>query len=91
MNFNKCVRCGCFFASEDSVCPNCRSKDQIDKLALKNYLANNDIPENIESLASNAGVSVKNVNRYIESKEFSDLKNTFNSVNSSNKNIITSL
>ena len=91
MKFNKCVRCGSFFASEDNVCPNCQAKDKVDKLALKNYLANNDIPDNIESLAFNSGVSLKNVNRYIQNKDFPELKNTFNSVTNSNKNNITSL
>ena len=91
MKFNKCVRCGSFFASENNVCPNCQTKDKVDKLALKNYLANNDIPESIESLALKSGVSLKNVNRYIQNKDFPELKNTFNNVTNSNDSIITSL
>ena len=80
MNFNKCVRCGCFFTSEDLVCPNCKSKDEVDKLSLQSYLDNNDIPSNPEALASLSGISVKNINRYLEMQEFSNLKEKFNNV-----------
>ena len=77
MKFNKCIRCGCFFSSADSLCPNCLSRDEIDKLAIRNYLKNNDIPQNVESLAFQSGVDLKNVNRYLNTREFSDLKKNF--------------
>ena len=77
MNFKKRLRCGCFFASEDSVCPSCQTKDEIDKNSIRNYLENNDTPQNAESLAFQAGVSIKNINRFMETKEFSPLKNSF--------------
>ena len=78
MNFKTCMRCGCFFSSNDLVCPNCKTKDEIDKTSIKKYLENNDIPENAESLSFLSGVSVKNINRFLETKEFSSLKNSFN-------------
>ena len=74
MNFNKCLRCGCFFSSEDSVCPNCKTKDELDKKSLRNYLENNDIPENAESLAFQSGIDIKNINR------FSKLKDSFQEI-----------
>ena len=37
MNFNKCSRCGCFFMSETTVCPNCQPKDQYEMGQLKNF------------------------------------------------------
>ena len=77
MKFNKCVRCGCFFTSEDSVCPKCISKDEVDKMSLKNFLDNHDMPKNAESLAFGSGVSIKNINRYLDTKEFSGLKKSF--------------
>jgi hypothetical protein len=77
MKFNKCERCGCFFASEDSICPNCKSKDEVDKLSLKTYLANNDMPKNADTLAFYSGVSIKNINRFLKTKEFSSLKKSF--------------
>ena len=81
MNFKTCIRCGCFFSSSDSVCPNCKSKDEIDKASLKQCLANNDMPNNYESLSYLSGVSVKNINRFLDTKEFSSLKDSFNSEN----------
>ena len=77
MVFNKCLRCGCFFSSSDLVCPSCQAKDEVDKNSIKNYLANNDTPENAENLAFLSGVSVKNINRFLETKEFDSLKNSF--------------
>ena len=74
MKFNKCSRCGCFFSSVDDVCPSCKSKDEIDKNTLKNYLDNNDNPISLDSLSFNSGVELKNINRYMESKEFSTYK-----------------
>lgn len=84
MKFNKCVRCGSFFASSDNICPNCKHKDQVDMLSIRDYLANNELPQNIEMLSSQSGVSVKNINRYLQSKEFSDIKDSFFNANPSN-------
>ena len=78
MNFNKCLRCGCFFSSEDQVCPNCQTKDEVDKKLIRNFLADNDIPESAESLAFQSGVNIKNINRFMQSQEFSSLKDSFN-------------
>ena len=76
--FNKCERCWCFFSSNDSVCPNCKHKDYVDANSLKTFLDNNDIPKNVESLAYLSGVSLKNVNRILDTKEFSSIKKKFN-------------
>lgn len=78
MKFNKCIRCGCFFSSDDSLCPNCQTKDEIDKLSIRNYLAVNDFPKDVQTLAFKSGVELKNVNRYLKTKEFSDIKKSFN-------------
>ncbi len=70
MNFNKCVRCGCFFASESSVCPNCQTKDMVDMNTIQNFLKVNDMPNSIDSLASMSGVSAKNITRFMEDNDF---------------------
>ena len=75
MKFNKCVRCGAFFSSEDNVCPNCKSKDQVDMSTVKNYISQNDMPKSVESLS----------NRFLEMKEFSAIKNSFKKASSANK------
>ena len=66
MNLNKCERCGCFFASKNSVCPNCESKDENDINQLKNFLNDSDSSVTVESLAFSTGVSLKNVNRLLK-------------------------
>ena len=70
MDFNKCIRCGCFFASESSVCPNCQAKDKVDMNTIQNYLKYNDMPNSVESLASQSGGSLKNISRFMEDNDF---------------------
>ena len=77
MKFNKCCRCGCFFSSNDDVCPSCMSKDEIDKNTLKTFLDNNDLPVSLNSLSFESGIDLKNINRYMESEEFSNYKKLF--------------
>ena len=38
MEFNKCVRCGCFYVSEGDVCPKCSSKDDFEYSTFKSYI-----------------------------------------------------
>lgn len=69
MNLNKCERCGCFFASKNSVCPNCQSKDESDISHLKHFLSESDSVVTTESLSMSTGVSLKNVNRFLQDKD----------------------
>lgn len=69
MNLNKCERCGCFFASANSVCPNCESKDENDINQLKAFLSESDTAVTVDSLAFSTGVSLKNVNRFLNNKD----------------------
>lgn len=69
MNLNKCERCGCFFATANSVCPQCISKDENDINQLKTFLTETDNAVNVQSLACGTGISLKNVNRFLQNKE----------------------
>lgn len=69
MNLNKCERCGCFFVSLNSVCPNCQSKDENEISQLKSFLSENENKISIEDLSSSTGISVKNVNRFLQDKK----------------------
>lgn len=76
MNFNKCSRCGCFFMSDSNVCPNCEPKDKSEMSLLKNFLIDNGEENNtIESISASTGISVKNINRFLAQKEFSEFSN----------------
>ncbi len=69
MNLSKCERCGCFFVTENAVCPNCRTKDENEISQLKNFLIENDSKISVEELSLSTGISVKNVNRFLKDSE----------------------
>jgi len=81
MELNKCKRCGAFFASHDSVCPNCRPKDLSDVYKLKSFLQENDLPSSMDVLSYETGISVKNLNRILESKDLLEINNDSNIIN----------
>lgn len=72
MEFNKCSRCGNFFVSNDDVCPKCKTKDTLEFETFKTYIAENGINNNLDILSSETGISVKNINRYLN---YTDLNN----------------
>lgn len=71
MELNKCKRCGAFFVSNNCVCPNCEPKDTFELSKLKGFLAENDCPNSIDILATNTGISAKNLNRFLSTNDFS--------------------
>lgn len=81
MELNKCKRCGAFFVSSNCVCPNCEPKDNAEIFKLKNFLEENDCPNSIESLSCDTGISVKNLNRFLNLEEISPLITNFDKNN----------
>lgn len=80
MQFNKCSRCGCFFMTNDSVCPNCKPKDMCDMNKLKNFLEEVSPEASIEEISCGTGISTKNLHRLFASDElanfnFTDINN----------------
>ena len=73
MELKKCVRCGCFFSSANDVCSNCEAKDKQDIYKLNNYIENCDEKCSIDDLAYNTGVTMQNINRFIENKNINIL------------------
>ena len=68
MDFKKCARCGSFFLSDNEVCPKCLPKDRCDISKLTNYINDNNIKTStIVDLSQNTGITLKNINRYINS------------------------
>lgn len=70
MEFKKCVRCGCFFLSNDEVCCNCKPKDLCDSKKLGDFLENAPNITSIEDISIGTGISVKNISRFIESGKY---------------------
>ena len=80
MQFNKCSRCGCFFMTNDSVCPNCKPKDICDMNKLKTFLEDVNPCASIKEISCGTGISEKNLHRLFASDElanfnFSDFGN----------------
>ena len=80
MEFKKCVRCGCFFASNNNVCCNCESKDMFDIAKLNNIIEENDDFNSIEELCNISGININNLNRYISDNKIIGIEN-FNNIN----------
>lgn len=66
MEFNKCSRCGNFYISNDDVCPKCKKKDTLEFDTFKSYIEENGMNSNLDVLSTETGISVKNLNRYID-------------------------
>lgn len=76
MEFKKCVRCGCFFMSDNSVCCNCETKDKFDIAKLNSIIGENYSINSIEDLSTISGINTNNINRYITDNKISNIDNT---------------
>ncbi len=75
MEFNKCSRCGNFFISNNDVCPKCEPKDTLEFETFKNYIEENGVTNNLETLSSETGISIKNLNRFLDYTGYKNLPN----------------
>ena len=73
MEFKKCMRCGCFFMSENNICCNCESKDKMDIAKLNTVLSDNTSFNSLQDLSIASGVNINNLNRFIKNNQLSDL------------------
>lgn len=80
MEFNKCSRCGNFFISNDDVCPKCKAKDNLEFQTFKTYIEENGMNNNLDVLSSQTGITVKNLNRFLDYKDFKNLPNESNNI-----------
>ncbi len=69
MEFKKCSRCGCFYVSGNEVCCNCQPKDNLEIAKLNNYIEKYGNNYSLDELSVGTGISVKNLNRYINNNE----------------------
>lgn len=79
--FKKCKRCGSFFVSNNDVCGNCSSKDELEITKLKNYFELNSEASSLEEISNNTGITVKNLDRYMEFDEFKKISKEINENN----------
>ena len=82
MEFNRCSRCGSFYISEGNVCTNCSKKDNAEFSSFKAYLDENGFENSLDTISNRTGISIKNLNRFIDYPEFksykSELQNNIN-------------
>ena len=80
MEFKKCERCGCFFASNDNVCYNCLTKDRFEMSKFKNFIEENNISQinSLSDLSIQTGISQKNLNRFLGYEDFDNISEQFN-------------
>ena len=80
MEFKKCERCGCFFASNDNVCYNCLTKDRFEMSKFKNFIEENNINQinSLSDLSVQTGISQKNLNRFLGYEDFNGISEQFN-------------
>ena len=80
MEFKKCERCGCFFASNDNVCHNCLTKERFEMSKFKTYIEENNISDinSLNELSIETGLSGKTLNRFLSQDDFSSLANLIN-------------
>lgn len=70
MEFKRCERCGCFFVSNNNICGKCMPKDENEITRLKTYFEGDNIGASLDEISNNTGITVKNLNRYINTEEF---------------------
>lgn len=76
MEIKRCARCGGFFETVNEVCNGCVAKDNKDVGKLKNFLDGYSYgakPLTKEELSFGTGITIKNLNRYLATQEFSEV------------------
>ena len=86
MNFNKCERCGCFFVTDQNVCPKCEPKENFEMQQLKNYLSTHTT-STVEDISTNTGISERNLDRFLKQDEFAQLMQPANLNNNIKMNL----
>ena len=73
MEFRKCSRCGSFYITDGYVCPKCSAKDNLEFSTFKNYIKENGMQDNLEIISGETGISVKNLNRFLDYQNLDNL------------------
>ena len=74
MEIKRCVRCGSLHTTENEVCSECVIKDNAEVIKLKGVLSEGlEVGTTRQDLAIRAGITAKNLNRYLQAEEFSGI------------------
>ncbi len=80
MELNRCSRCGNFYISEGNVCPKCSTKDGFEFSTFKSYVQEKGFGNSLNTISNDTGISVKNLNRFLEYQEFQDYQKEINNI-----------
>ena len=80
MEINRCSRCGNFYVSAGIVCPKCSTKDGFEFSTFKSYIQENGFETSLNTISTDTGISIKNLNRFVGYPEFQDYKRELNSI-----------
>ena len=80
MEINRCSRCGNFYVSTGNVCPNCSTRDVAEFSVFKSYIQENGLTNSLNTISNDTGISVKNLNRFLEYEEFQNYQKEINSI-----------
>lgn len=80
MELNRCNRCGNFYVAEGNVCPKCSAKDGFEFSTFKSYVQENGFENSLNTISNDTGISVKNLNRFVEYQEFQDYQKEQNNI-----------
>ena len=81
MECNKCSRCGSFYITNENVCPKCCTKDGFEFSTFKSYIEENGFESSLDIISGETGITVKNLNRFLEHDDFKNYKNEFKNDN----------
>jgi hypothetical protein len=90
MELKKCARCGSFYVNDNQVCPKCMGKDTLELQALRGFFEDNDTKYTKFDITASTGISIRNLERYLNYEEFkgySALAENMDKVNKGSNNI----
>ena len=74
MEIKRCVRCGSLHTTEGEASRECTIKDNAEVIKLKGVLNEGlEVGTTKQDLAIKAGITAKNLNRYLQAEEFSGI------------------
>ena len=74
MEIKRCVRCGCLYTTENEVCNECLIKDNAEVAKLRGVLNEGlEAGTTKQDLAIKAGITARNLDRYLKNEEFNGI------------------
>ena len=91
MEIKRCARCGSLYTTDNEVCNECLVKDNVEVIKLRGVLNEGlEAGTTKQDLAIKAGITSRNLERYLQNEEFSGIyfPGTSNNINVENNEII---